>query len=160
MKILDKIYGLEVGDTRHRSKLKQTLKYSLNSSVLNYISCLIIHRYGSYYVNKLSNIRKDYPGLETFLKVDCQSKHKVTFPYEQLQINMESKLLTKMQRLQVNIFNLIEKYFCNRLPECYQIPLFSNQNISNILDSHKCQLLYVIKPWKVLQTFRKREELY
>ena len=54
----------------------------LNASVLGYISCLIIRRYGSYYVNKLSNISKDYPGLETFLKdggltVEAQSNHSI-----------------------------------------------------------------------------------
>ena len=41
----------------------------LNFFVLDYISCLIIRRYCSYYVKKLSNISKDYPELETFLKV-------------------------------------------------------------------------------------------
>ena len=54
----------------------------LNVSVLGYMSCLIIRRYGSYYVNKLSNISKDYPGLETFLKdrgltVEAQSNHSI-----------------------------------------------------------------------------------
>ena len=54
----------------------------LNVSALGYISCLIIRSYSSYYVNKLSNISKDYPGLETFLKdggltVEVQNSHSV-----------------------------------------------------------------------------------
>ena len=47
-----------------------------------YIGCPIIFSYDSYYVNKLSNITKDYSGLGTFFKagelsVQAQSKHSV-----------------------------------------------------------------------------------
>ena len=112
----------------------------------------------------LSKIIQDW---RHFLKLaDCQSKHKVIIPYEQLQINVESKLLTKMRKLQVIIFNLIEKIFQRRilknfgLLECDETTLFLSKNRCNILDSHNYQLLYVITPWKVLQTFRKGEGLY
>ena len=46
------------------------------------------------------------------------------------------------------------------LLECDQTALFLCQNRSNILDSHNYQLLYIIKPWKVLQAFRKEAGLY
>ena len=91
---------------------------------------------------------------------------KVIIPYEQLQTNLQSKLLTKMRRLQVNIFNLIEKIFQWRISknvgllEGDQTALFLSQNRGIILDSHNYQLLYVIKPWKVsnLQTYKPSQK--